>query len=1067
MDQNVNSNTVGIWRFFILFIFIIFTVMPVFGQGLTTGSLNGIVTDSEGEPLPGANVIAVHMPSGTQFGAATRVTGAFNIPNLRVGGPYTVTASFIGYKDNINKNIYINLGQNLRLQFKMTTEAIEMQSIEVVSSQDEVMNSDRTGAATYINKEQVEQMPSIKRSTRDLFRLDPRSDGNFSFSGKNWLYNNISLDGSYFNNPFGLDDPAPGGQTNAEPVPFEAIEQVQVSIAPYDVRQGGFTGAGINTVTKSGTNKFQGSVYSFTRNESFIGDEVAGNSVLNPDLSFNQSGFTISGPLIKNKLFFFLNAEIERREDPGSNYSASRNGATGNTVSRVLASDLDMIRQRMIDVYGYDPGAYENYIHSTDNNKLLLKLDWNINEKNNLTFRYNLLDAKRDLPPHPFAISYNNTGRGPNATTLPFQNSGYAINNELNSYALELNSRYAGFSNRLFISYNRFRDFRDPFSKPFPTIEIGKDGIAYTTLGHEPFSINNLLDQDVWQFTNNFNFYKGNHVFTLGANFEMFKFNNSFNLFYYGVFPIPGQFGGWTFDSVDDFMNATDPANPNFRDFNAEVQNQTAPFKLDETDVGQLAFYGQDEFQLSPNLTLTAGLRVDVPIYFTDIPRNEYVEGLNLVDENGNPEKIDVSKFPDTALLFSPRLGFNWDVNGDRSMQLRGGTGIFTGRLPFVWIGNQVANQGPAAKFYSFDVNGTVADFKWPQVWKTNIAIDKELPWEMLGTLEFLYGKDLNAVYVRNANLANPIGTIGGSDGRVKYDPANNRLNNIGGGDVYILDNTDEGYHMNLTAQLRKNFMNSLNTSLAYNFTEAKNTLSSTEIASFLWQFNPTQGNPNKPYLSFSEFGYRHRFIASATYTKNWSARHKTQFGLFVELAEGNRYSYLYAGDLNGDGIGGNDLLYVPEDANDINFAPITNDNGNVISTVEEQRAAFNTFVEQDDYLSANRGKITERNGATSPWFNNIDARIMQDFSMNLKGKKHAFQLSLDVLNLGNLLNSNWGVRQDANVAAKSPLLFTGNFDAQGAPIFNYTGGTMKTFLDNLSLISRWQVQVGLKYYFD
>src|SRR3989304_3098131 len=420
---------------FLLFFFLVLVcIIPnqIFAQGVTTASMNGIVQDADGNPLPGANVIAVHVPSGTQYGVSTRDNGLFNLPNVRVGGPYTVTVSFVGYNPQKQEEVFLNLGQNFRLEFTLESEAVTIGEVVVTAEQDAVLNSNRTGAATFIDLDQVKSLPTIKRSVRDLTRLDPRSDGNYSFGGKNWLFNNISLDGSYFNNPFGLDDPAPGGQTNSEPVPYDAVDQVQVSIAPYDVRQGGFTGAGINVVTKSGTNRYQGSLYSFIRNETLLGNTVSGNDVIaNPDLSFNQTGFSVSGPIVTDKLFFFLNGELERREDPGTNFIADDDGNIEFGESRVSADIMNQIRDRMIDAYGYDPGPYEGFIHDTENEKILLKLDWNISESNNFSFRYNRLDARRDLPPHPFVLS--NGGRGPNETSLPFQNSAYRINNRLNS----------------------------------------------------------------------------------------------------------------------------------------------------------------------------------------------------------------------------------------------------------------------------------------------------------------------------------------------------------------------------------------------------------------------------------------------------------------------------------------------------------------------------------------------------------------------------------------------------------------------------------------------------------
>lgn len=1056
----------------ILFPAMVVLLIPttILAQGVTTAAINGIVTSADGGYLAGTNVEVLHVPSGTVYGAATRVNGRYDIPNMRVGGPYTIVVSYLGYGTQKQENIHLRLGQNQRFDFTLKEMSLTAEAIVVEAEVDEILNSGRTGAATFINPEEVAQMPTVKRSTRDLIRLDPRSDGNYSFGGRNWLYNNISLDGSYFNNPFGLDDPAPGGQTNAEPVPYDAVEQVQVSVAPFDIREGGFSGAGVNTVTKSGTNMFKGSLYNFYRNESFIGNEVSGTKVIaNPDLSFRQSGFTVSGPIIRDKLFFFINGETERRDDPGTNFVADRDGNVEFGESRVRAATMDSIRQRMKEVYGYDPGPYEGYIHETNNDKLLMKLDWNISEGHNATFRFNYLDARRDLPPHPFVLSVGGTGRGPNESSMPFKNSGYRINNKLQSYALEINDRFGKSANRFFVSFNRFRDNRDPFSVDFPTIEIAQDGVTYTTLGHEPFSIHNILDQDVWQFTNNFSYYLDKHILTAGVTFETYSFYNSFNIFRHGVFGF--DWAPTTFHSLDDFFAETDPDSA--IDFRGMIG--TGPYKGEDIDVGQLAIYAQDDYLLSENFSVKLGLRVDFPIYFNDLVDNPFSRELILLDENDQPETVDQSKLPDSDPLFSPRLGFNWDIRGDRSMQLRGGTGIFTGRVPFVWVGNNISNPGVnpnlADHLHSFDLNAMDPDFKWPQVWTTNCAVDYSLPWNMLGTLEFMYGKDLNAVYVRNADLVKPVSTVA-MDGRPYYGGADsNELNSDYGAGAYIIDNTDEGYNYNLTAQLRKQFDFGLNANLAYTFLEAKNVMKSTEIASVLWAENPTQGDPNKPEIGFSEFGSRHRIIGGATYRKTWSEGLATHFGLFFEMAQGNRfagaggnrYSFTYAGDVNGDGMGGNDLIYIPEDNSEITFAEYTDASGNVVS-VDEQWTRFDRFIEQDDYLSEHRGEIAERFGALNPWFTNIDLRILQDFSLNLNGSKHTFQLSLDILNVANLLNSDWGVRKVASSAATSPLTLVGGTGEQ--PVFNFTGPE-KTYIDDPSMFSRWRAQIGIRYLFN
>ncbi|HVF40018.1 MAG TPA: hypothetical protein VM939_08955, partial [Gemmatimonadaceae bacterium] len=894
------------------------------------------------------------------------------------------------------------------------------------------------------------------------------------------LYNNISLDGSYFNNPYGLDDPAPGGQTNAEPVPYDAVAEVQVSLAPFDVREGGFTGANVNTVTKSGTNEFRASAYTFARNDAFQGNKVSGTEVVaNPDLAYNQSGVSISGPLIRDKLFYYVNGEIERTKDPGSNFVARTGSASGLGVARVEASVMDAIRQRMISGYGYDPGPYQGYFFHTDNNKLIAKLDWNIAGNQALSLRFNYLDAKRDLGPHPFVLSFGNTGRGPNESSLPFYNSGYAINNDLASLALEHNSRGAKFANRFFASYNRFRDAREPFSPDFPTIDIGQGGVTYTTLGHEPFSIHNILDQDVLQLTDNVSYFRGRHVFTLGTNFESFDFFNSFNIFRHGVFFLPSFIPiGSTFGSLDEFFAST--TGPNKKNFNGMIGS--GPFKGENIHVGQLSFYAQDELLATERLKLTYGVRADFPMYFTDPVDNPFSRSRNALDENGQPEVVDQSKLPGTKPIFSPRVGFNWNAVGNRETQVRGGTGIFTGRVPFVWIGNVISNPGanpnlaaPNAPIptkhgsvlaQSFDLNAMDPDFEWPQSWTTDLAIDQQLPWGMLGTAEVMYSKDLKGVYVRNADLRAPVRTL--PDGRPYYGGfGNNELNSDGGAGIYVIDNTDDGYSFNFTGQLRKTLSANAEASLGYSYNDARNSLRSSEIASVLWSSQPNSGNPNRPERSYSEFGQRHRIILSASWSRSWSEMLRTQVGIFGELAEGNRfggaggnrYSFIYAGDVNGDGQGGNDLIYIPREQSDILLDPLVS-GGQTVSAAE-QWTRLNAFIEQDDYLSANRGRIAERFGAINPWYQNVDLRVLQDINFNRGGRKHGFQVTLDVLNVANLLNSDWGVRKVASASATSPLSLV-RFNAAGAPVFNFTGPST-TFVDDPGLFSRWRAQLGVR----
>ncbi|MDA3861575.1 MAG: carboxypeptidase regulatory-like domain-containing protein, partial [Melioribacteraceae bacterium] len=983
-----------------------FTFTSLFAQGVTTASMNGIVTDKDGSPLPGANVVAIHLPSGTQYGAASLNNGRFVLQNIRIGGPYKVTVSFVGFQSQVKENIHLALGQNVRVTFTLADESVDLSEVVVSAEQDNDLNADRTGAATNISKNEIKALPTISRSVSDYTRLTPQASGG-SFGGRNAYYNNFSLDGSIFNNSFGLDVPTPGGQANAQPVSLDAIAQIQVTIAPYDVRQGGFTGAGINSVTKSGTNTFIGSAYGFMRNESMIGSKVGDLDVENPDLSYGQYGFRLGGPIIKNKLFFFVNAEMERREEPATTLLASTPGASGANVSNVSASDLDEIKNTLNNVYGYETGAYENYNHKTENEKLLAKIDWNINQDHDFSFRYNYLRSWRDVLPHP-AISAG--GRGPSVNSLPFENTSYIINNDINSFVSQLTSRFGNnYSNHLTVAYTTFRDYRESKSADFPSIDINKNNSNYASFGLERFSTNNILDQNVFQITNDFSIYLNDHIVTVGASLESFDFMNSFNLFYYP---------GYTYDSMDDFRLHTDPNDvANFNDYNADVANSNKnPFKVAEFSVGQFSLYAQDEWQVNNKLKLTAGIRMDMPLYFDKPEANPIIEAETFKDEFGNDATVDVSNVPSATPLLSPRVGFNYDLKGDRSTQLRGGTGVFTGRLRFVWIGNQFSNR-TIDPFYTFQINATTDDFKWPQVWRTDFAVDQELPWGMVGTLEGIYNKDINAVVHKNYNMDLPTGNLEGADNREVYQGSENKVNGFYGATEFgsfldagaiVLDNTDEGYQYSMTAKLRKNISPFAFAMVAYTYSQAKDITSSPgEIAADAFQLNPVVGNNNTPELSYSDWGMDHRIIGAGSWKFFYGGSYATTISLFFETGSGARFSYTYAGDVNNDGIGqNNDLIYVPANSSEINLVPT--DGGDTRSP-EEIWNQLNAYIEQDDYLSTRRGDYAERNGAISEWFSQIDLRILQDFALNIGDNTHAFQLSLDFLNIGNMISSDWG----------------------------------------------------------
>ena len=1061
--------------FIIVGLFILSSNINADAQGVTTAALRGVVTGDDGLGLPGATVIATHLPSGTVYGASTRSDGKYNLPNLRVGGPYEVKVTFVGFTEQKLEDLQLSLGQSLTINFSLKEDIESLQEV-VVTANSGVIGGDRTGPETRIDNEQMMIMPTISRSASDIYRLSPQASGN-SFGGRNSQYNNFSLDGSIFNNPFGLDAATPGGQTSAQPISLDAIEQIQVSIAPFDVTQSGFTGASINAVTKSGTNKFSGTVFGFFRNDGMTGSKVSGEDIFVPSLSQTQMGFSVGGPIIKDKLFFFANFEMERREDAGSNYVAARPGLTGSQVSRVTAADMDLVSSTLAGL-GYTTGAYEGYTHRTDNQKGIIKLDWNINKNHTLTATYNFLDASKDKNAHPSAIGR----RGPDLVTLQFENSGYQITNKINSGIVELRSIFGNqFSNKLQIGYTVFDDSRDPFSDPFPVLNINDAGNRYIVAGHEPFSVNNKLNQRVLQISDNFNIYMGDHTITVGGSFEKFDFDNSFNLGVYEPFPDPdpanpylgGTFGPG-FASVNDFVtyvNAgymqpiVDHAQTTFDNNNANDS-----WALAETNVGQLAFYAQDQWQASDNLTLTFGLRVDMPLYFdtsTKIQENidrkgglwdpangsfgNYAPDIEYFDTDGNSVFFESTDLPENGLLISPRFGFNWDASGNKTLQLRGGTGLFSGRFPFVWIGNQVAN--PDFFYYTM----TDKEFKYPQVWRSNLGIDKMFDSGLTLTADVMYTKDLQSMMVRNFGFNLPTATLQGDDNRPVYDSNTDRAFNQFGGttNAYVFTNEAQGSSFNLTLEAKKSWENNMYASLAYNYMVSKDISSiEAEISGDAFDRNPTSVHVNEAVLANSVYGNRNRVIGSFNKKFEYAERWATTISLFFEYAEGGRFSYMYAGDINNDGVSFNDLLYVPTDTEIDGMAFNT-----AIDTEANQRAAYKSYIAQDDYLSGIRGEYAERNGSLSPWYSNWDLRILQD--LGLSGTNR-LQLSVDILNVGNLISSNWGVRQLP--INNQPISVS--VDAANNPTYGFEAGLSNTFVDSFELASRWRMQLGLRYSF-
>lgn len=1039
-----------------LSIFIMFSIFQLSSQ-VTTASLTGKVSDEKNEDVIGATVAVTHVPSGTVYGVTTLDNGRFTISNMRVGGPYKVEVSYTGYGNTSLENVYLNLGEKLNLDFIIKTIEQQLDQI-VITGTSGIIDKDRTGASTKITRDQLNNLPTISRSAADYTRLNPMSAEGGSFAGRNDQFNNYSVNGTIFNNPFGLDAATPGGQTDAQPISLDAIDQIQVSIAPYDVTQSGFTGAAINAVTKSGNNNFEGTVYGFFRNSDMIGSKIDGTEVNSGDLSQAQYGFGVGGPIIKDKAFFFANLEFENRSDLGSYFLPSNGIATGSNVSRVLESDLQLVSSLLKDRYGYETGAYQDFKHDADNKKGLLRLDINISKDHKLSATYNFLDAFKDKPAHPSAIGR----RGPDLTTLQFQNSGYRINNKVNSGIIELKSVFGSkFANKLQAGLTQFRDTRDPFSSPFPVLNIGKNGSRYIVAGHEPFSINNRLNQDVLQLQNNFNIYLSNHTVTIGAAFEKFQFDNSFNLTAYGprVF-----FPDVDINEFEDIINsgALD-AEVNAAQVAFENNNENNTWALAETNLGQASGYVQDEISLTDKLTVTAGVRMDMPMYFDtrdkileNIARNgglvsdggTYAPDVTYYNEEGNPVKFDHTVLPEQTPLINPRLGFNYEASP--SLQIRGGSGLFSGRFPAVWVGNQVAN--PAFFFYCV----TSPTFKFPQVWRSNLGVDKAFASGWTASMDLLYTKDRNAQMTRNYGLIKPLGTLQGVDDRPIYLATDRAQGPFGGStNAYVFTNTSLGSSFNASFQIQKSW-SSASFMLAYNFLDAKDAASiDAEISSDAYDRNPANiQNSNLEVLAPSLYGNKHRVIAALSKKFKYGKNMATTISLFTEYAKGGRYSYTYSGDINNDGSGLNDLIYVPNDA-EIDQMTFSGDNAN------EQKAAFKAYISQDEYLSGRRGDYTEKYGALSPWYNHWDLRVLQDIGVSNENK---FQISIDLLNAGNLINSSWGVRQYATYTGLAQPVAVSVTD--GSPTYSFDLSQKSTFFNDFSTTSRWQLQLGLRYIF-
>lgn len=1085
-----------------------------FGQGATTSSITGTVVDEGGSGIPGATVLVIHKPSGTQQGVVSDLDGGFRLLNLRVGGPYQVTVSFIGYEHYDRTNIYLQLGQAYQIDATLSESTTTLEGVEIIAESGDIFDGNRTGTETNISENTIATIPTASRGIADYVRVTPQAnlietgDGPaISVAGQNNRFNAIFIDGAVNNDVFGLAGSGTnGGQTGMSPISPDAIEQFQVAVSPYDVTLGGFTGAGINAVTRSGDNTFRGSAYWFHRNESFAGKtptDVGGfERTRLEDFSANTVGFRLGGPIIENKLFFFVNVERQVDETSQPFNIASYEGQT-NTLEAI-----ENLRNQVQNFTGYELGTFQNNVREQKSTRFLAKIDWNINQTNTLTFRHSYTFAE-ELEADP---STDNQ--------ILFAGGSELFPSHTNSTAIEWKSTFSSnLFNKMTIGYTRVRDDRGFVGNPFPRVDI-YDGPATDldestiTFGSEPFSSANDLEQDIFTFTNNLTWFKGKHTVTFGTHNEFYSIYNLF---------IAQNYGAYEYNSLNDFLTGVAPAQYTrgyavFPTVDAQVGDAATDVAA-VFSAAQLGFYIQDEFQVSDRLKLTGGLRMDIPFFLDNPEKNEDFANdalpTMLATWGYAADAAVAGEVPDTQYLFSPRFGFNYDVLGDRTLQLRGGLGIFTGRIPFVWPGGSFSNNGVFTdfmqlddpnlaggtplpfrgdvnnQFVSSDIDGGFAfsrnvdvyakDFKYPQVFRTSLAVDYKLPFGgLVASLEGIYTQRINEIRLRNINVPLPTRNVNAvGDNRPIYEYSrstapDNRFNR-----VILADNNpgDPGYTVNVTASLRKPFYNNweVGTNYTYGITKVLFDETSSQNSSN-WRRPETTDIQNLE-LGFSDWDLGHRVNVYGSYRQDYGDFGATTLSLFLNAQSGRRYSFTYSGAIGGNANQGSrergnyQLIYIPRDASEINLIDIVDDGGNIVTSAADQWTALNSFIENDPYLSENRGSIAERNAGRLPFETTLDVKLMQEFYINTGAGRNTLQFTLDIFNFTNLLNKDWGRRRNMSTDQWRIINFEG-FEADGVtPQFTFTETDSEKEQANIDdtgiYSSRWQMQFGIRYIFN
>lgn len=1069
---------------------------------ITTSSLAGKVM-ADGEAVIGATIEAVHTPSGTRYNAVTNMKGMYTINGMRVGGPYEVKISYIGFETQAFENVTLQLGETYNLNTILSEDAKQLGEVVVVG-QGSKFHQEKTGASTNISNSQILTMPTVSRSITDFTRLSPYGGNGMTFGGSDGRTANFTIDGASFNNDFGLSDKLPGG---GNPVSIDAIEEMQVVISPYDVRQTGFIGGGVNAITKSGTNTFKGTAYVYHKNQYLRGQDVYGKQISTAVESDSKTtyGVTLGGPIIKDKLFFFVSGEMEKTPTIANRWHGSENGVAdpSNYISRTTLSDLQKVSDYVKNKYGYDTGSYTSFPADENNYKLLARLDWNINTANKLSLRYNYTKNRGWNAPN--ASSMDGGTRMSDArmskSSMSYANSMYAIDNLVHTVALDLNSRLSNnLSNELLATYSKKDDVRATNSSVFPFIDILKDNQAYISLGYELFTWNNAVHTTNWQVKDDITWYAGNHKVMGGVFFEHQMADNMY---------MRNGTGYYRYSSLDDFFAGAAP----------EIVNLTYGYNGETDPAARVQFnkvgvYAQDEWNITPKFKFTYGLRVDGFLFNNnDVMTNKALLDKDYYDENGNVRHADTGKWPDASLSFSPRLGFVWDVLGDKSLKVRGGSGIFTGRIPLVFFTNMPTNSGMvqynaqinaknAAK-NGFDMSAFAGDmitdptalkekllslgypntispqegtmssgmcavdpgFKMPQVWKSSIAVDYAFPTSFPLSIsgEFIFMKNINSATIEDWSIPTVAGFahFNGADNRPIYPTGYQN-----GQSLYVLTNTNKGYGYQSTFSLNAQPFKWMNLTAGYKYEVVKELTSLPgSSASSVLNYIGTVDGPNANNLRLHDgIGVTpHRAFAQLD-IHDKACNH---FTFFYETWNGSaNYTFETTNDMNGDGYN-YDNIYIPTDEQ------VANKQFRFVSADDQQR--FMDYVHSDKYLSKHQGEYAGTYAYSNPFVHRLDFSYKHDFQVNWGNTNHKLQLGFDMKNVMNFFNSSWGVQKYGNEA------FTGSsndlrvlkyegVDADGVATFSTPSainGETPTFAPSYKIGQCWYASIGVKYFFE